>query len=254
MSIQPIGPDAPALRCLRLAEVLNTAKASPVLVIWLSGRLNRCTNARTVTSTPPFSRCARLSSTLRRIVCSGVEVHYFEGNHDLYLREFWQDRLGIRVHNQARLFQLGDLRIRVEHGDLLDPADRGYRFLRRSLRTRPIAYAATRLPGSLLAGIGRLASGTSRRYTTRHKTISDERARTNVRSHAEKAVHEGAFDLIITGHVHVRDDYEFEHGGQKVRSVNLGSWHEAPCAFRITNAHQEFIELPLGTQHTNPCP
>ncbi len=49
---------------------------------------------------------------------------------------------------------------------------------------------------------------------------------------------------LYPGHVHVRDDYEFEYAGRKVRSVNLGSWQASPCAFKITNTCQEFIELP----------
>lgn len=182
---------------------------------------------------------------LRRIAASGVDVHYFEGNHDLYLRDFWQDQLGVRVHEQARLFQLGDLRVRVEHGDLVDPTDRGYRFLRRLLRTNIVRHASRGLPGGLLARIGKLASRASRRYTSERKTISDERARNNVRRHAERAVREKPFDLIITGHVHVRDDYAFEVAGQSVRSVNLGSWKDSPCAFKITETCQEFVELPL---------
>jgi UDP-2,3-diacylglucosamine hydrolase len=182
---------------------------------------------------------------LRRIVADGVEVHYFEGNHDLYLRDFWQDQLGMRVHVRACLFQLGNLRVRVEHGDLLDPDDRGYRFLRRLLRSPVVEYAGSRLPGDLLSRIGRVASRTSRRYTSHHKTISDDHARTTVRSHAERAVHEEPFDLIITGHVHVRDEHEFEVGGRKVRSVNLGSWADSPCTFRITDTRREFIPLPL---------
>ena len=185
---------------------------------------------------------------LLRISATGVEVHYFEGNHDLYLRDLWQDRLGFRVHTQPSLFRLGDLRVRVEHGDLLDPADRGYRFLRRVLRTQLIAYTAGRLPGGLLAQIGRIASRTSRKYTSRHKTISQERARATVRSHARRVIREEPFDLIITGHVHVRDDFAFEHGGRRTRSVNLGSWAEAPCVFRITKERQEFIELPLSNR------
>jgi len=181
---------------------------------------------------------------LRRMVASGVEVHYFEGNHDLYLRDFWQGQLGLRVHGEARLFQLGGWKVRVEHGDLSDPADRGYRFLHWLLRTPVIAHAGSRLPGSVLALIGRFASHTSRRYTSQHKTISDEQARRTVRRHAEKVFREEPFDLIVTGHVHVRDDYAFEQAGRSVRSVNLGSWEDAPCAFRITNTCQEFIELP----------
>jgi UDP-2,3-diacylglucosamine hydrolase len=101
------------------------------------------------------------------------------------------------------------------------------------------------LPGGLLARIGRVASRTSRRYTSQHKTISDERARTTVRDHAERAIHEEPFDLIITGHVHVRDEHEFEDYGRKVRSINLGSWADTPCTFRITDTRQEFIPLPL---------
>lgn len=182
---------------------------------------------------------------LRRISATGAEIHYFEGNHDLYLRDFWQDRLGFRVYTRPRLFQLGDLKVRVEHGDLLDPADRGYRFLRRLLRTRLVDYSAGRLPGGLLAQIGRIASRTSRQYTSRHKTLSEERARTTVRSHASRVIREEPFDLIITGHVHVRDDCVFEYGGRSIRSVNLGSWADAPCVFRITKERQEFVELPL---------
>jgi UDP-2,3-diacylglucosamine hydrolase len=190
-------------------------------------------------------RFSAIVEALKRIAGSGVEVHYFEGNHDLYLRDFWQDQLGVRVHEQARLFQLGDLSVRVEHGDLLDPSDRGYRFLRRLLRTSMIRQAGRRLPGGLLARIGKLASRTSRRYTSQRKKISDEGARNNVRRHAERAVREQPFDLIITGHVHVRDDYAFEVAGHSVRSVNLGSWKDSPCAFRITKTCQEFVELPL---------
>ena len=201
-----------------------------------------------------IQKFAPIVDHLRRIAASGVEVHYFEGNHDLYLRDFWQVELGIRVHVRACLFELGNLKVRVEHGDMLDPADRGYRFLRRLLRTPFIEYVGTRLPGGLLARIGRAASGTSRRYTSQHKTISDERARTTVRSHAEEAIREEPFDLIITGHVHVRDDHEFEVGGRKARSVNLGSWADSPCAFRITDTRREFLSLPIDNREMKKRP
>ena len=181
---------------------------------------------------------------LRALASHGVEVHYFEGNHDFNLRDFWQGELDIRVHTQAGLFVLGDLTVRVEHGDLLDPTDRGYRFLRWLLRTPLIGYAGTRLPGSLLDRICRLASLTSRRYTSRRKTISDGRARKNLRGYAQKAMEEDSFDLIITGHMHVRDDYAFEYRGRRARSVNLGCWEESRSTFRITSARQEFVELP----------
>src|SRR5689334_4808271 len=33
-----------------------------------------------------------------RLVQAGLQVHFFEGNHDLYLKTFWHDQLGVVVH------------------------------------------------------------------------------------------------------------------------------------------------------------
>ena len=56
----------------------------------------------------------------------GVEIHYFEGNHDLYLKDFWGADLDIFVYAEKHEFKLGETLVRVEHGDQMDPEDRGY--------------------------------------------------------------------------------------------------------------------------------
>src|SRR3954468_461239 len=42
---------------------------------------------------------------LRECEAAGVEIHYFEGNHDLYLKQFWKE-LGIFTHEDALLVEL----------------------------------------------------------------------------------------------------------------------------------------------------
>ena len=46
---------------------------------------------------------------IRELVKQGVEVHYFEGNHDLHLRRFWQDQIGALVHPGPKYFELNRL-------------------------------------------------------------------------------------------------------------------------------------------------
>ena len=180
---------------------------------------------------------------IRRLVQEGVEVSYYEGNHDLHLRYFWEDRLGIRVHGGPAYIELGGRTVRLEHGDQMDPDDKGYLFLRWFLRTPPVRFLVRHLPGSLIARIGDRASAASRDYTSNTKTIDREAAIGKIRAHARQACAEKPFDLIISGHVHIRDDCQLEAGGTSFRSVNLGSWLDAPCYFKLDASGERFHDI-----------
>lgn len=165
-----------------------------------------------------------LIDELVRLKNEGVEICYFEGNHDLYLREFWQEHLGFKVFADAHTFTLAGLEVRVEHGDLIDPEDRGYRFLRWLLRSPGVTWLAQNLPGQAVVAIGERASHKSRVYTSEVKTVTASEAVRKIRLHAERAAQTEKFDLLVNGHVHVFDDYTFFTDGKTRRAINLGSW------------------------------
>ncbi len=181
---------------------------------------------------------------IKRLKVEGVEIRYFEGNHDLHLRYYWADRLGLIVHPGPAYVSIGDMTVRLEHGDQMDPEDKGYLFLRWFLRTPPIRWLVCHLPGSIVAGIGDRASAKSRNYTSNTKSISADDAVKKIRVHAGKAYAERPFDLLISGHVHVRDDWQPEDA--EYRSVNLGSWFDAPCYFKIDADGARFCELSVN--------
>lgn len=176
----------------------------------------------------------------------GVEIHYFEGNHDLHLRKYWAGELGLAVHSGPLYLELKGHALRLEHGDQMDPDDRGYRFLRWFLRTPPMRFLIYNLPGNVAAWIGERASATSRTYTSEMKTISEHDAVRKIRTHAELVHAECPFDIIISGHVHTRDDYTFEAATSSFRSVNLGTWLDAPCYFLLDESDAQIIELDVA--------
>ncbi len=188
-----------------------------------------------------IDRFSEIIDEIRRLLGEGVEILYFEGNHDLHLRYFWADRLGATVYGEATYVEIGDRTVRLEHGDQMDPDDRGYLFLRWFLRTGPVSFLVRNLPGRLIARIGERASESSRHYTSNTKTIDDTEAVRKIRVHAGKAYAERPFDLIISGHVHVRDDWCSPD--ESFRSVNLGSWLDRPCCFRLDAESAGFREL-----------
>lgn len=200
-----------------------------------------------------IERYADIIAEIRRLHDEGVEIHYFEGNHDLHLERYWADELGLTVHGGPAYVTLGNLTLRLEHGDQMDPDDRGYRFLRWFLRTPPVRFLICNLPGPLIARLGDRASATSRVYTNEMKVISDEDAIRKIRAHAELVHEQKPFDVIVSGHVHVRDDFESSTANGRFRSINLGSWLDAPCYLHVEGDRVRLVELGSQTAaHSTP--
>lgn len=193
-----------------------------------------------------IDRYRTIIEELERLRRDGVEIHYFEGNHDLHLRWFFGDRLGLRVHEGPYTVRLGPQTVRLEHGDEMDPDDRGYLFLRWLLRTPPVRFLIRHLPGALVARIGERASRMSHEYVTGAKFEPERDVITIIRAHAMRIAAGERFDLLVSGHLHVRDDVRLELDGRSFRSVNLGSWLDAPCFFRIDEHEARFHELNEG--------
>lgn len=176
---------------------------------------------------------------IKEIVDNGVEVHYFEGNHDLHLKKFWEESVGVKVHPGPEYFKVHGKTLRVEHGDQSDPEDKGYRFLRWFLRTPALTFLAHHLPEALVAWIGNRASHASRDYTSQTKTIDADTARVKLHLHANRVFQQRPFDLLVNGHVHIVDEYDTKN----FSAINLGTWLEKPRALRLGELGPEFIQL-----------
>lgn len=185
----------------------------------------------------------KIVNAIKVIVAKGIEVHYFEGNHDLYLLRFWQQEVGVKVHEGPAFFNIDNKIIRVEHGDFMNPEDKGYLFLRALLRSQPMTFVAKNLPGSWIKWIGQKASTASRHYTSHQKAIAEAKAKEFMHSYAKRVIKEQPYDYLISGHTHVRDIYSFKNEGKDVHSINLGSWFDDQKVLVIDNAGFRFFEL-----------
>lgn len=183
-------------------------------------------------------------AAIKELRQASVQIDYFEGNHDLHLKKFWQDELGVQVHTDMAYFSIGDLVVRVEHGDLINPKDHGYLFLRRFLRSMPLRELSFRLPDQAVTWIGERASRASRTYTSSSKSLPHNEIRLLIRRHAEAAYRQKPYDLLVTGHVHVTDDFVLgTNHGRAIRSINLGAWFEECKAFVLEPTGGRFTVL-----------
>lgn len=174
----------------------------------------------------------------------GIEIHYFEGNHDLDLRPYFEKKLGIIVHEDPVVTSLAGYRLRIEHGDQMDPEDKDYLFLRWLLRTPVVRWLGRSLPGSVVRFIGENASRSSRRYTTSvRNAVGSAAVEAKLLAHAEKVFDALAFDVLIAGHVHSSLDRSLVMNGKAARVINLGTWLECPLVFDVAPGHARLVPV-----------
>lgn len=169
---------------------------------------------------------------LKTLKKKNVQIIYFEGNHDVHISDFWQAELGFHVFHEDQYFQIGQQTVRVSHGDLINPYDIAYQRYRVVYRHKITEKIIRAIPGQIFDRIGEMLSQYSRKKSSVRRKDSGEDLRKMIRDYAEKSYHERKFDYIITGHMHVKDEYDF-HGA---KSINLGSWFDQPEAFWLTDA------------------
>jgi len=170
-----------------------------------------------------------LVTAILQLQKQGLKIVYLEGNHDVHVVQFWR-RHGIECHVEDQYLELAGQVLRISHGDLINPNDTAYLRYREFVRRWYMEKLAHRLPAAQLERIGKVASLKSRKRSVGKREDRSEQMRKLIRSYAEKCYAEKPFDLLITGHMHVIDDWSWQPTGtQKTsRSINLGSWWQEP--------------------------
>lgn len=187
-----------------------------------------------------FADVIRLIEILKS---QGWKIDFFEGNHDLHIHPYWRDELGAEVFTEAQLMDLNGLKVRLEHGDLINLDDLAYLRLRKFLRHSLTEKVGHLVPGPVWQNLGKLWAGISRKKSIVYQRQNSSEIQKMIRHHAHRTYNQDGFDLIISGHMHVRDDYEFVVNGKKVRSINLGSWFEDIKVLKLTNQKIEWVSL-----------
>ncbi len=161
-----------------------------------------------------------LIDVLRKLGRKNVRLIYFQGNHDLYLEDFWGKSLGFEIYRHPQVLELMGQKFAVEHGDLMNPKDKGYLFLKSLLNNRGVEKAIKGLPEGVVRWVGGKMSSASRKLNPHSEELSGS-IREMIRGYAKKRHQETGADFIVTGHVHVEDLWS----APEFTSVNLGSWH-----------------------------
>lgn len=72
----------------------------------------------------------RFLGTVASLADAGIAVHFFTGNHDVWMFDYFPQELGVHVHRQNEVVELLGCRFYLCHGDGLGPGGMGYRLMK----------------------------------------------------------------------------------------------------------------------------
>ena len=79
---------------------------------------------------------ATLFACLKEMNAKGVQIHYFTGNHDMWVEDYFTQTFGAIIYREAQLMVINGHRCFVGHGDGLGGKQRKYMMIKRILNCR----------------------------------------------------------------------------------------------------------------------
>ncbi len=169
------------------------------------------------------NKYVRTLGALAALADRGVEIHFFNGNHDIWTYSFFKDKLGFKMEEGPSIFEIEGKRFCLGHGDGLDPRDKGYLRLKSIFTNRFLQRAFSALHPRWAFALGdswsrhnRLTKNESYQFRgNKEPLVIYSNNFQKSRNPEERA------DYFVFGHYHCRAEYDLESGG---KLFMLGEW------------------------------
>ena len=180
----------------------------------------------------PFPGYLPVFKGLQRLADQGIEIRYFEGNHDFCLSPFFRDwfQMKVDVYPNGCEERLGGRRSYIAHGDLSNPKQWKYRFFRKIVKNR-WTYRLIQWVGPHWSR--RIALRMSDKSHEIYRTRETQGLSAAFQAFARRKFLEG-FEVVILGHSHVPEKIEETIEGRKCLYVNVGDWVTHRSYLRFT--------------------
>jgi UDP-2,3-diacylglucosamine hydrolase len=163
----------------------------------------------------------RLLGKLAEITDAGIPVHFFVGNHDMWMNDYLTTELNIPVYFQPKEFEFNGKQFYIGHGDGLGPGDHGYKFLKKVFRNPVCQWLFGVLPPAAGIGLADYFSRKSREATGQHEQQFMGEDKEWLISYCRDQLAMKTYDYMIFGHRHLPIDFALN---SSTRYVNLGDW------------------------------
>ena len=163
----------------------------------------------------------RILGKLAELTDSGIPIHFFVGNHDMWMNGYFEKELGVKVYHHAAAFELNEKKFFIGHGDGLGPGDHRYKFIKKIFRNKFSQWLFGMLHPRSGIGMANYFSRKSRAATglVDEQFLGEDKEWLIIFS--RQMLMKKHYDYFIFGHRHLPLDFKLN---EYSRYINLGDW------------------------------
>lgn len=183
----------------------------------------------------------RILGKLAQMVDNGIKIHFFIGNHDLWINNYLKDEIGLIIHTEPLLTERQNKTLYITHGDTLWNHKGVSKFLEVTLKSKAAKWLSQRMihPDSMVR-FGRAWSASNRKKHTNVGHIFKEEQDNWVIKSREILTKHPEINYFIYGHLHIPLTYQLTNCSQL---TVLGEWVENPHYAVLHNGILELKEF-----------
>jgi UDP-2,3-diacylglucosamine hydrolase len=163
----------------------------------------------------------RLLGTLGFLTDSGIPIHVFTGNHDMWIFDYLPKETGVQLHRAPIERTWNGKRFYIGHGDGLGPGDYGYKFIKKVFASKVSQWLFARLHPNFGIAMANFWSRSSRKTSGDRDRIYLGEDNEWLVQYCKSILHDRHFDYFVFGHRHLPLDLQVGEGS---RYINLGDW------------------------------
>jgi UDP-2,3-diacylglucosamine hydrolase len=180
----------------------------------------------------------RFLGTIATITDSGIPVHFFTGNHDMWVGDYLKNECGLTIHTSPVTTVLKGKKFHLAHGEGLGSTDYKYKILLSIFHNRALRAMYSFLHPSIGIGIGHRWSLNSRLGKGITKEFLGEEKEDLIR-YAKSILNNHKIDYFIFGHRHLAMRYNLQ---QQTEIVFLGDWIKTG-SYAVWNGSELIFEI-----------
>jgi len=163
----------------------------------------------------------RLLGKLAELSDAGIPMHFFVGNHDMWMKDYFLKELNIPIYFEPKEFERNGKKFLIGHGDGLGPGDKGYKFLKKIFRNSFCQWLFGILPPYFGMGLADYFSRRSRAQTGVSEETFLGEDKEWLLIYSKEVLKKKNFDFFVFGHRHLAIDHRLSGNS---RYINLGDW------------------------------
>jgi UDP-2,3-diacylglucosamine hydrolase len=183
----------------------------------------------------------RLLGKLAEFTDAGIPIHFFVGNHDMWMRNYFETELNISVYYAPKEFVRNGKVLLLGHGDGLGPGDRGYKIMKKIFRNPVCQFLFGILPPAVGVGLANYFSKKSRVATGKTDEVFLGEENEWLIQFCKRKLAEKNYNYFIFGHRHLPMDIALN---EDAKYINLGEWikYNSYAVMRGTNIELAYFK------------